>query len=470
VKRLFVALLAATSAALALGAGPAPAAVHTKAFDVPAKMDPYEVRQTVSTVATPRTEGFITGMSVNVVDKNGAPVPIRRLMLHHIVFAAVGRPDTTCQGQPFVGYDSRPTNFSNFAQPFYGAGEERNVLALPKGYGYPIHKNDIWGMVWMLMNHRGVTDSAFIRYTVTWQDASDGLTAVTPYWLDENNCRADPIFNVPGTGGKHSTYKKTYDFTMPESGRIVAGGGHVHGGAYGLTISEPDCSNRTVFKSSPAWGMPSNPFYHVRPILHEPGPISMSGYLSQTGYPIAAGQRLRLTAAYDNSRAHTRVMGISLVYVAPQAVSGCAAPPTDGKTFQPAQLKGIPFRTKTPVFKVPLTGIGADGKAHTISRPAGRTVKLDKRSSVKVRDYYFAAPNASVAPGSTLTWDFGPATLHNVTLANGPQGFASFNLSEGRRFKFRFTKPGTYRIFCALHPVLMTETVTVRPHKRHKRH
>jgi len=140
---------------------------------------------------------------------------------------------------------------------------------------------------------------------------------------------------------------------------------------------------------------------------------------------------------------------------------------------QPPALPAFVLDDRCPVAVVRefLGGVfGADGKAHTISRPAGRTVKLDKRSSIKVRDYYFAAPNASVAPGSTLTWDFGPATLHNVTLANGPQGFASFNLSEGRRFKFRFTKPGTYRIFCALHPVLMTETVTVRPHKRHKKH
>jgi plastocyanin len=319
----------------------------------------------------------------------------------------------------------------------------------------------------MLMNHRGVTDQAFIRYTVTWEDASAALTPVKPYWLDERNCRADPIFNVPGTGGKRSTYRPKYDFTMPESGRIVAGGGHVHGGARNLVVSEPDCGNRIVFTSRPAWGMPSHPFYHVRPILHEPGPISMSGYLSHQGYPVAAGQRVRLTASYDNSRAHTRVMGISLLYVAPQSVNGCASVPTDGKTFQPAAIKGVPFRTAAPRFTVPLTGIGKDGKAHTISGPPGRTVKLANSSSIKVGSNYFATPNASIPPSSTLTWRFGSSALHNVTLANGPQGFASYNLSDGRTFKFRFKRPGMYRIFCALHPVEMTETVTVRRHKKH---
>ena len=232
-------------------------------------------------------------------------------------------------------------------------------------------------------------------------------------------------------------------------------------------LSQPRCGNRTIATSRPAWGLPSHPFYNVRPILHEPGPISMSGYLSQQGYPIGAGQRVRLTASYDNSRPHTRVMGISVIYVAPQAVNACAPAPTDGKTFQPAAIRGTPFRTLTPRFTVPLTGIGSDGKAHTISRPPGRTVKLGKQSSIKVGDNYFATPNASLGTGSTLTWRFASGGLHNVTLANGPQGFASYNLSDSRTFKFRFKRPGTYRIFCGLHPVEVTETVTVRRHKKH---
>lgn len=461
-KRCALVFLVLSGLVLAAAATPALAASHTRSFDFPVQMDPFQVKQTTNLIQTPEADGFITGMSVNVVDKSGAPVPIRRLMLHHIVFAEVGRPDLTCQNKPFIGYDSRPTGFSRFAQPFYGAGEERNVLTLPKGYGYPIHAADHWAMVWMLMNHRPVSDNAYIRYTVTWEDASSGLTPVKPYWLDERDCRADPIYNVPGTGAKHSTFRQKFDFTMPESGRIVAGGGHVHGGARDLVVSEPDCGNRTVFTSRPAWGMPNHPFYHVRPILHEPGPISMSGYLSQQGYPAAAGKRVRLTANYDNSRPHTRVMGISLIYVAPQTVNGCGAPPTDGKTFQPAAIKRIPFRTVAPVFKVPLTGIGPNGKARSISRPPGRTAKLGKHAGIKVGDNYFATPNASVAPGSTINWNFDSGALHNVTLANGPEGFASYNLSEGRKFKFRFKRPGTYRIFCALHPVEMTETVTVR--------
>jgi plastocyanin len=465
VRRTLFAIAVVSVAAFAGGAAPASAKTHTKSFKYPVTMDPYEVRQSINIVDRPNVDGFITAMSVNVVNANNTPVPIRRLMLHHIVFATVAtRPNTACP--TFTGFDNRALPYGSNTEIFYGNGEERNVLALPKGYGYQIYKTapqySKWGMVWMFMNHRGVTDHAFIRYTVTWDDAKD-LTPVHPYWLDVRNCHADPVYDVPGGGKKGSTYKQTYDYTMPESGRVVAGGGHVHGGAKNLTVTEPDCSNRTVLKSKPAWGMPDHPFYNVRPILHEPGPISMSGMLTQKGYPIAKGQRLRLYSNYDGERPHTRVMGISMVYVAPdESVKGCQKPPDDIIKVQPAKLRGEQFRTKPPKFTVPLTGIDKNGNAVEIKRPPGKTVAANSGDTINVGSYFFGPPNVSVPQGSTLNWKFLKDTLHNVTLANGPRGFSSPNLNDGRGFKFKFKKAGTYRIFCALHPTRMSETVTVK--------
>jgi plastocyanin len=251
--------------------------------------------------------------------------------------------------------------------------------------------------------------------------------------------------------------------TMPVSGRLIAGGGHVHGGAKNLEISQPDCGDRKIIDSSPAWGMPSHPFYNVKPVLHEPGPIAMSGTLSAQGFPIAAGQRLRLTANYDNSRPHTRVMGISVVYIAPtdKPVDGCGPLPSDATVFQTP----LPHRTETPRFKVPIVGIGPNGKARNISRPPGPTVALKNNASIGVRSFFFTRPNVRVRRGSRLNWIFktpgGPTDLHNVTLANGPRGFASPNRTKGK-FSYRFRRAGKYQIFCALHPVAMTETVTVK--------
>jgi plastocyanin len=452
-----MALLVVALAALWV-AGPAAAETKTDTFRFPVEVKGYQVKQDMTFGAEhPKVDGFITGMSANVVDANGTPVPIQRLMLHHIVFSKLGAQNPACA--QFTGFDAN-TKLPGLAESIYGAGEERNVLALPPGYGLKLGANDTWLMTWMLMNHRKTKDKAFIEWKVTY--TTDPLKEVHPYWLDVVNCHADPIFNVPGGGQPGSTYTKTYDLTMPESGHIVASGGHVHGGAKGLAISQPDCQDRTIITSEPAWGMPSHPFYNVKPVLHEPGPIQMSGTLSSQGFPVAAGQRIRLTAKYDNQLPHTRVMGISMIYVAPSdgPVDGCGPLPSDIQTFQ----TNAPHRTAPPVFKVPLTGLDFNGKAVTIQRPPGATVALRSGSSIDVKNFFFSRANVAVKRGAKLNWLFKSqaGALHNVTLANGPLGFASPNQSTNATFSYRFKKRGKYQIFCALHPVSMTETVTVK--------
>src|SRR4051812_35704146 len=96
VRRTPLLAAAATAlAALALAPG-ASAATHTQTYDVKVSMNPYEVRQTLNLVDRPNVDGFITHMSVNVVNPDGSPVPIQRLMLHHIVFFGIGQQNPKC--------------------------------------------------------------------------------------------------------------------------------------------------------------------------------------------------------------------------------------------------------------------------------------------------------------------------------------------------------------------------------------
>ena len=88
-------------------------------------------------------------------------------------------------------------------------------------------------------------------------------------------------------------------------------------------------------------------------------------------------------------------------------------------------------------------------------RPPGR------RGTIEVGDLFFRRPNVSVRAGATLTRRFGGNRAHNVTLANGPRGFSLPNLSSGRTYAKKLSVPGTYQIFCGLHPVDMTATVKV---------
>jgi type IV secretory pathway protease TraF len=57
---------------------------------------PYAVQQSTMLVPSPTVDGYVTGISADVVDQDGVSEPITHVMLHHIVFAKVGVPDLTC--------------------------------------------------------------------------------------------------------------------------------------------------------------------------------------------------------------------------------------------------------------------------------------------------------------------------------------------------------------------------------------
>ena len=61
-----------------------------------------------------------------------------------------------------------------------------------------------------------------------------------------------------------------------------------------------------------------------------------------------------------------------------------------------------------------------------------------------------------------MRWQFRDLGLHDVTLASGPVGFASRWMRRGESYARRFDVPGTYRLFCSLHPVAMNQVVDVR--------
>ena len=85
---------------------------------------------------------------------------------------------------------------------------------------------------------------------------------------------------------------------------------------------------------------------------------------------------------------------------------------------------------------------------------------MRKVKSTWVGDYAFGAQRVSIKRGTRFTWRFAGGTAHDVTLATGPVGFSSPSLTRGT-YSFRFTRSGTYRLFCSLHPSRMTQVITV---------
>ena len=285
----------------------------------------------------------------------------------------------------------------------------------------------------MLMNHKPQRLNGFIRYTVRYV-TGEPLKPVKPVWLDVRNCSgADPVFDVPGGGKRFSTFTKTADFTMPESGRLVSGGGHLHGGGVRLELRNATCRT-TPFESRPSWGGPK-----PKPLLHEPGPTKMSAFRSSEGIPVAKGQVLRLAAVYDNQQPHTRAMGIMLLFFAPGAVAGCGATPS-------LELElGNP--SAPPPFSMPL--------------PRAPRGPLSSGQSTFVGDFRYGAERILLERGQTFTWRFRGQFQHDVTVVGGPEGFSAPWTRTGI-FKHRFTKAGTYRLFCSLHPAKMVQQITVR--------
>ena len=440
----------AAAACLALLAAASPAGAETREFKLrygPIGVDGYGTTIESVSAPTPRVDGFITRMHARVVDGRGRQVPVRKIMLHHVLFSTRNREDNTyCPGA---------------SQRFYGTGEENQWLRLPPGYGYKIASDDRWKLSFMLMNHRPRFDRTYLEYRVT-VEGDPATVPVRPVWLGATKCLRDPIFNVPGGDEPGSTFVRSHTWEAPVNGRLIAAAGHAHGGTRSLELSQPRCGDRTLLASRPRYGHPDNPVYHVLPVLHEPGPIDMSWWNSATGVPIRKGEQLKVNARYDGEMPHTRAMGILHAYFAPReagADDGCGELPSDVVQRD----EGRDGVDDPPKVVVPLTGLDRNGRARTIKRPPGPLRVFDGSARIPVRGFSFSQRNLSIPLGASVTWRFfGTGEVHNVTLANGPEGFASQHLNGGRRYRRTFTKPGTYRLFCSLHPIAMSQRVIVR--------
>jgi plastocyanin len=444
-----------TAAVLSLLVAVAPAEAATKTYTFrhgPVRMGGFNVKFPKAPVKAPNVNGYVVGMTADLVDRKNRPITIRDVMLHHLVFHRQGR----------IGL--RGDCSSRYSEPIYGTGEERQKLRFPPGYGYRIRRGDRWRITSMLMSHSIRAKNAYIRYRVTVR-TGERMTPVRPIWVRANGCGKQVSYPVTGGGGPGSTTRRSYLWRVPMSGRIVAVGGHLHGGARNMTLSQPRCGGRRLLDTAPGFAMPDHLYYRARPILHEPGPIDTRYFLSRTGIPVRKGERLRLTGSYEASQPHPRVMAIMHVYLAParEAPKRCKPLPKDRREL----VKSIPVRKTPPLVRVPLSSVRRDGRTYAVTAPeaAPRHIRR-RRATVDLRQGAFRPAHISVPLGARVTWRFQDATAHNVLFANGPSLIGTPTLSHGATHTSRFRVPGRYELFCYLHPMTMHEVVDVRPPAR----
>ncbi len=402
-------------------------------------------------VPTPRRAGYITRMDAWLVDDRGRRVSIRDVMLHHIVFINMGSP----------GVDKNGSCPGRGGEPFWGTGEEKQPLVLPDGYGYRVAGRDRWRMQAMLMSHSLRAHRVRVVFKLRMVVGAK-LTRVKPLWLRANGCARHPSYDIEGDGLPNSVHRKSALWRMPISGRIVAAAAHLHGSSMKMMVDQPRCQERTLIEHRPLYGLQDDIVYRAKPVLHEPGPIATGHFLSKTGLPVRKGEMLRVTGLYDASRPHVQVMAITHVYIAPdrQAPRACAPIPKDAHIFW-TRKDG---RFNPPYAPVPLNGLGDDGQVREIERPPGETrVVQGPRTMVTLSGERFQPANLSVPVGTDVVWRFADSGLHNVMLASGPRLVSSTNQSKGFRYVKKLYAPGTYKLFCYLHPITMTQVVEVRP-------
>jgi hypothetical protein len=445
--RTLLALLAiAATTALATGTASAKTITYRAG---PFHMDGFETKLPKLQVRAPHMDGYITRMNATLHYADGRRVSIRRVMLHHIVFLNDGTPNNepggSCKGRK--------------GEPFYGTGEEREQLLLPPGYGYRVHAHDRWRMQTMLMSHSFQQHTVYVQYTFT--ITKQRKTPVRPFWIRANGCKTtQPSYSVQqlSSGLDHRTFR----WTVPMNGRIVAAGGHLHGGAEHMSLTQPGCDDRKLLDTDPLFAPRNDLVYTIRPILHEPGPVGTRFFQSETGIPVRKGEKIDLQADYNATVPRARVMSIMHVYVAygPAPKSKpCAALPRDAREIL---LRRDGHLSDPPYVKIPFNTVGDDGRVHPLATLPGKPTVFDGPAQVSLIHDRFVPAKIQIPLNGSITWTFADRAAHNVLFASGPQVVGTPTLSGGVKYTSRgFLKPGTYQLFCYLHPITMHQEVIV---------
>lgn len=115
------------------------------------------------------------------------------------------------------------------------------------------------------------------------------------------------------------------------------------------------------------------------------------------------------------------------------------------------------MRAKFAVTSIVLLSLGA---AATLVGPASAAPK----TTVTLGDNFFAPSSKTVSAGTKVRFKWVGSRRHNVKKKRGPGGGFKSRTTKRRGVNFakRFTKAGTYRLICTIHPDTMRMKLTVR--------
>jgi plastocyanin len=104
------------------------------------------------------------------------------------------------------------------------------------------------------------------------------------------------------------------------------------------------------------------------------------------------------------------------------------------------------------------TGLGGDAASKTtstaVAKPAGAT------TSIRIVDFIYEPDPATVKAGEMVSIANADMAPHTLTEEGGSPSFDSDTIKGGQQGSVTFSKPGTFKYFCAFHAT-MKGTVTV---------
>ncbi|MFY9264969.1 MAG: plastocyanin/azurin family copper-binding protein [Solirubrobacterales bacterium] len=95
---------------------------------------------------------------------------------------------------------------------------------------------------------------------------------------------------------------------------------------------------------------------------------------------------------------------------------------------------------------------------------AGASAGIAKTVNVTIGDNFFSPKSVTVKKNDSVRWDWNnTANRHNVRVSSGPSRFSS-KTTRGESYSYtkKFSRTGTYRLYCSRHEDDMKMTVRVK--------
>jgi plastocyanin len=420
----------------------------------------------------PEVDGYITRIKANLVRADGSVPPSSQIMFHHGVWLNFAKQDATTTGA--------------LPERFFAIGEEKTILTLPRGFGYPYRATDRWLLNHMIHNLTPRSYQLYFTYEIDFIRASSKTAArtrpVRPIWMDVRNGNLYPVFDVLKGSGRRGRFtyptqaKAPYgsgprqnEWTVDRSGVLVATAGHLHsGGLWNDLFLRREGKRAHLFRSTAKYWEPAGPVSWD---------VSMTATRPDWRVKVKRGDVLSTSVTYETRRAAwPESMGIMVVYMADR---GRGANPFKTRVDRPGRVTHGHLKENS------------DHGGRPTNMPDPRTLAASALGGplIDVKDFRYTVGDLGLSgeagrppviqAGQALTFrnsDDGQEIYHSITsckppcnrstgiaypIADGPVQFESGQL--GTRLPGVGTvewetpdnlNPGTYTYFCRIHPFM----------------